>query len=94
MRVIAFMRRLLVILFLLFNVSSARAMIKGPPDPSFNTHTVEALTAESPLILVATPGIRAEINRYVGYTLVSIRVSQVPGRICADPTPPSDIAVG
>ncbi len=56
-RVIAFMRRLWVILFLLFNAPLAQALIKAPREPSFESHSVEALTAASPLILLATMGL-------------------------------------
>jgi hypothetical protein len=45
---------LAAILLVLGLVSRANALIRGPLPPSLRTHTVEALTAESPLILTAT----------------------------------------
>jgi hypothetical protein len=52
-----FKRRIagVVALFCIFLLTSAaHALIRGPNPPSFQSHTVEAITADSPLIVTAT----------------------------------------
>ncbi len=72
------MQRLLAILAILLLCTPAHALIPAGPDPSLNTSTVEALTAQCPVILTADVVARAPVARGNGICFNPVDILRGP----------------